>query len=85
MSNDENNQKTYNDRRERLKIIEKLLEGMTYNNTAAREAIYIVTVSGFDQLQATVQILAEIAEYKNMGATEKIITDNSTQLFIRNS
>ena len=56
---------------------------MAYNNAAAREAIYIVTVSGFGQLHATVQILAEIAEYINMGTTAKTITNNLTQLFIR--
>ena len=66
-----------------MKLIEKLLEGTTYNNTAAREAMYIVTVSGFNQLQSAVQILAEMAEHKNTGATVKTITDYSTQLFIK--
>ena len=49
MSEDENNQKNY-DRQERLKIIEELLEGTTYNNVVIREAIYVVIQTGFDQL-----------------------------------
>ena len=68
---------------EQLERIEKLLEGMTHNNAAAREAICIVTFSGFDQLYATVWLLAEKAEYKNMRTIAKTITDNLTQLFIK--
>ena len=71
MTDNENNQKN------------NLLEGTTYNNAAtSREAIYVCTLTGFDQLQAAVQLVAEIAEYKNMGTTAVTITGNLTQLFI---
>ena len=65
-----------------MKIIEKLLEGTTYYNAATREAIYFVTISGFNQLHGTVRLVAEIAEYKNTGTTAETITNNLTQLFI---
>ena len=41
MLDDENNQKTNDDRPERLKLIEKLIQGTSYNNATAREAIYM--------------------------------------------
>ena len=50
MSNDENDQKINDNRPEQLKIIEKLIEGISYNNAVAREAIYMVVILGFDKL-----------------------------------
>ena len=75
MSNNENNQTSHDDRQERLKLIEKLLEGISYNNTTTREAI---TVSGSGQLQATVQILVKMVEHMNTGRTAKTVTVYST-------
>ena len=43
----------------------------------------MVIVLGFNQLQSTVQMLPEMAEHKNMGATANTITDYSTQPFIK--
>ena len=55
---------------------------MSYNNAVAREAIYMVIISGSDKLQSTMQILAEMIEHQNNSATAKTITNYSTQLFI---
>ena len=82
MLDDENNPKTNDDKPERLKWIENLIKGTSYNNTAVREAIYMVVISSFDKLQSTMQILVEMIEHKNNGATAKTITDYSAQLFV---
>ena len=66
-----------------MELIKKLKEGTSYNNAAIREDIYMVVISGFDKLQSTMQILSEMAQHKNNGATAKTITNNSTQLFIK--
>ena len=66
-----------------MKLIEELIKGTSYNNAAAREAIYIIVILGFDKLQSTMQILAEMAQHKNNGATAKTITNYLTQLFIK--
>ena len=82
MSNDEHNQKIKNDRPEQLKLIEELIKGTSYKNAAAIEAIYMVVILGFDKLQSTMQILAEMAQHENNGATVKTITNYSRQLFM---
>ena len=55
---------------------------MTYNNAVAREAIYVCTLAGFDQLQAIARLIAEIAECKNIGTAGINITNSLKQLFM---
>ena len=47
-------QKTKDDRPERFILNEELIKRTSCNNAAAREAIYMVSISGFNQLQSTV-------------------------------
>ena len=73
MSDDENNQKINDDRPERLKLIEKLIQGTSYNNAAAREAIFMVVIQGSDKLQSTMQILAEMAQHLKTVQQRKLV------------
>ena len=59
-----------------------MIKGTSHNNAAAREAIYMVFILGFDKFQSTMQILAKMAQHENKDATAKTITNYSTQLLI---